>query len=84
MKKLLFIVIVASAVLMVGSCGNKTEKVPFDDGDSAVVANSDPTIYGVCGEETAMNTLQIITDMGDTLSVDISTAQDNGKVFGGM
>lgn len=66
------------------ACGGKTEKVPFDNGDSADVANADPTIYGVCAEGTAMNTLQLITDMGDTLSIDISTAQENNKVFGGM
>lgn len=84
MKKLGVIAIVTSAVLMMGSCGNKTEKVPFDNGDSANVVNADPTIYGVCGEATAMNTLQLITDMGDTLMLDISTAQENGQVFGGL
>lgn len=84
MKKLGVIAIVASAVLMMGSCGNNTKKVPFDNGDSAEVVNADPTIYGVCGEATAMNTLQLITDMGDTLSLDISGAQESGQVFGGM
>lgn len=84
MKKLGVIAIVTSAVLMMGSCGNKTEKVPFDNGDSANVVNADPTIYGICGEATAMNTLQLITDMGDTLMLDISTAQENGQVFGGL
>ena len=48
------------------------------------MANADPTIYGVCADGTAMNTLQLITDMGDTLSIDISEAQENGQVFGGM
>ena len=76
--------IVACVVLMMCSCGGKTEKVPFDDGDSANVANADPTIYGVCGEASAMNTLQLITDMGDTLSLDISGAQEAGMVFGGV
>jgi hypothetical protein len=31
-----------------------------------------------------MNTLQLITDMGDTLMLDISDAQDNNQVLGGM
>ena len=31
-----------------------------------------------------MNTLQIISDMGDTLSLDISAAQENGQVYGGL
>ncbi len=84
MKKFGVISIVVSAVLMMGSCGNKSDKVPFDNGDSADVANADPTIYGICGEETSMNTLQLITDMGDTLVIDISDAQDNNKVLGGI
>lgn len=84
MKKLAVFTIVSAVVLMMAACGGKTEKVPFDNGDSADVANADPTIYGVCAEGTAMNTLQLITDMGDTLSIDISTAQENNKVFGGM
>ena len=84
MKKLAVFTIVSAVVITMAACGGKTEKVPFDNGDSADVANADPTIYGVCAEGTAMNTLQLITDMGDTLSIDISTAQENNKVFGGM
>ncbi len=71
-------------MLIMGSCGNKVEKVPFDNGDSAEVANADPTIYGICGEESSMNTLQVITDDGDTLMLDMSVAQENGKVLGGV
>lgn len=84
MKKLVIIAIVASAVLMMGSCGNKNQQVPFDNGDSLKIVNSDPTIFGVCGESTAMNTLQLITDTGDTLSMDISAAREAGQVFGGL
>ena len=84
MKKLAIFTIVSAVVIMMAACGGKTEKVPFDNGDSADVANADPTIYGVCAEGTAMNTLQLITDMGDTLSLDLSTAQENNQVFGGM
>ena len=84
MKKFTVIAIVAGAVLTMFSCGVKSEKVPFDNGDSSAVANADPTIYGVCGEETSMNTLQLITDMGDTLSLDMSVAQENGRVLGGI
>ncbi len=69
---------------MMGSCGNKTQKVPFDNGDSADISNVDPTIYGVCGEATSMNSLQLITDLGDTLTLDLSAARENEKVFGGL
>ncbi len=84
MKKLGVFAIIACSLLMMGSCGGKSEKVPFDNGDSAAVANADPTIYGICGEATSMNTLQLITDMGDTLMLDISQAQDDGRVLGGV
>ena len=84
MKKFGIISIVASVILMMAACGGKTEKVPFDNGDSSDVANADPTIYGICGDASAMNTLQLITDMGDTLIIDISDAQENGKVLGGI
>lgn len=84
MKKLGVFAIIACSLLMMGSCGNKSEKVPFDNGDSAAVANADPTIYGVCGDATSMNSLQLITDMGDTLNIDMSAAQENGHVYGGV
>jgi len=84
MKKLVVIAVVACAVLMMGGCGNSTKQVPFDNGDSSEIVNADPTIYGICVEGTAMNTLQLVTDMGDTMSIDISAAQEDGKVFGGM
>ena len=31
-----------------------------------------------------MNVLQLVTDTGDTLMIDLSAAQDKGKVFGGL
>ena len=74
---------VAAAVLMIGSCGNKTQQVPFDNGDSANMT-VDSTLYGICGEATSMNMLQIIVDTGDTLMLDISYARDRDKVFGGL
>lgn len=46
-------------------------------------AFADSTIYGVCGEETAMHTLQLITDQGDTLSFLIN-ADNEERVQGGL
>ena len=31
-----------------------------------------------------MNTLQLITDTGDTLQLDLTAARDNDQVFGGL
>ena len=44
----------------------------------------DSTLYGVCGRATSMNSLQLITDLGDTLMLSIAEAQDAGQVFGGI
>ena len=83
MKKIGIILLVAAALLTMGSCGNKTQKVPFDNGDSANMS-IDSTLYGICGEATSMNMLQMLTDTGDTLMLDISNANDNERVFGGL
>ena len=83
MKKIGIMLLVTAAVLTMGSCGNKTEKVPFDNGDSLGM-NVDSTLYGICGEATSMNMLQMITDTGDTLMLEISNAKDNDLVFGGL
>lgn len=84
MKKFLFLSVLSALVIMLGSCGNKSQKVPFDNGDSAFSAKADPTLFGVCGVETTMNTLQLITDTGDTLEIDLTNARDNNQVFGGL
>lgn len=83
MKKIGIILLVAAAILTMGSCGNKTQKVPFDNGDSANMS-IDSTLYGICGEATSMNMLQILTDTGDTLMLDISRANEKEQVFGGL
>lgn len=86
MKKFSIIMTLVSAVVFtISSCGGKTQQVPFDNGDSTDMnATQDPTIYGVCGEGTAMNTLQIVTDLGDTIQMDITYARENNQVFGGL
>lgn len=83
MKKIGIVLLVAAGILMMGSCGNKSEKVPFDNGDSLGI-EVDSTLYGICGEATSMNMLQMITDTGDTLMLDISAAKENDQVFGGL
>ena len=84
MKKTLFFVAVAMVLITMIGCGGKSQNVPFDNGDSLAIANADPTVYGVCGVETTMNELQLVTDNGDTLMLDLSAAIENGKFFGGL
>lgn len=86
MKKIWIVVMLVAAVIMtMSSCGGKTQQVPFDNGDSTdMSAMQDPTIYGVCGEGSAMNTLQIVTDLGDSIVLDLNYARENNQVFGGL
>jgi hypothetical protein len=84
MKKLSFLCILSALIVLFGSCGNRSQKVPFDNGDSAYSAKADPTLFGVCGVETSMNTLQLITDTGDTLMLDLTVARDKDQIFGGL
>ena len=84
MRKLLILCVVSALIVLFGSCGNKAQKVPFDNGDSAYAMKVDPTMYGVCGVGTSMNTLQLITDTGDTLQLDLTAARDKNQVFGGL
>ena len=39
-------------------------------------------MYGLCGENAAMNSLQLLNDMGDTLNLNIEEARENNQVFG--
>ena len=86
MKKTLFLVMVVAGIVMLGSCGGK-QQGGADDTDSTEVGELVPrdyTIYGLCSGGTAMNTLEMITDNGDTLTLSLEKAQEAGKVFGGL
>ena len=81
-KKLLF---AFSAIALLAAC-NSTPKQQYsqdDNQDDTEYAYRDSTIYGFCGEGSAMNTLQLITDTGDTITVSVTRARDLNKVFGG-
>ena len=84
MKKIVMVAMMATAVLMMGSCGGRTQQVPFDSGDSIESGSQDPSVYGVCGDATSMNSLQLITDTGDTLLFDLQKAQEDERVLGGL
>jgi len=84
MKKILICISIATMLVTMIGCGGKSQQVPFDNGDSLAIANADPTVYGVCGVGTTMNELQLITDTGDTLMLDLSAAKDDEKLFGGL
>jgi len=87
MKKLLFLS-VALATVMLLSCGGGNQQSQAEEvSDTTKVEDvipRDRTIYGVCTDGTAMNTLEMITDNGDTLTLSLTNAQENGKVLGGL
>ena len=64
------LVVALMAVLMgVGSCKDKApqEQPTIDSLAIDTLEVNDSTLYGRCGDGTAMHTLELITDQGDTL-----------------
>lgn len=87
MKKSVFLGVIVAGVMLFGSCGSQKKQYVEADDESESMQNPvsyDRTIYGICTAGTAMNTLEMITDSGDTLRLDISRANEKGKVFGGL
>ena len=87
MKKIVLLGAFVAGIMLLGSCGgNKQQYVETDDESEAMqdLSSRDRTIYGICTSGTAMNTLEMITDSGDTLKMSITQAKEKGKVFGGL
>ena len=86
--KRLFFLSVASATRMLLSCGGNKQQAQGEETPETTekenVILRDRTIYGICTDGTAMNTLEMTTDNGDTLTLSLTKAQENGKVFGGL
>ncbi len=82
-KRILLMVTTVAATLF--SCGNNTDRQAPKDSTDVVenTINKELTVFGMCGEASAMNTLQLITDSGDTLSLSVNEAKENNNVFGG-
>ena len=76
-----------AAAMVLGSCGGKQQAQVDESQDAPKTDMSvfrDQTIYGICTDGTAMNTLEMTTDNGDTLTLSLAKAQEAGKVFGGL
>ena len=65
------------------SCGGKSTKpdVETDFDDNEIV---DTTVYGRCGTGSAMHTLELITDKGDTIVYNLFDEDSVSIVFGGL
>ena len=86
MRKLLGMATFAIAVMAIAACGNKQQTTggERDVNDTIIdsVSIRDVTIYGLCGQDVAMNSLQLLTDMGDTMNLSVVEARDNNQVLG--
>ncbi len=79
MKKLLFFAAMLSLCI---ACNNKPSGTTEDEERQ----DNDTTLYGVCGEGCSMHTLQLITNMQDTIYVFIDDEDSTHltKQLGGM
>jgi len=77
-----------AGMITFGSCGGKQQQqqaeVEQDSVSTEELVPRDKTIYGICTDGTAMNTLEMITDSGDTLRLNLERAAEAGKVLGGL
>ena len=87
MKRIDSMILAAAAIATMVGCGSKGQQTPVDavyDSTVVVNINRDSMVYGICGDGSAMNTLQLITDVGDTLVLNVAEANDKGKCLGGF
>ncbi len=79
-----FVAFLALTFIVVG-CGEKKKNVEGGKvqlvEDTAVV---DTTLYGVCGDGTSMNSLQLVTDKGETLVFTMQGEDTCSNVYGGL
>lgn len=88
MKKVSLLMMMVAGVIAFGSCGGKQQQQQAETEQDSLSTEElvprDKTIYGICIDGTAMNTLEMITDSGDTLRLNLERAAEAGKVLGGL
>lgn len=83
---LIFTLICTLIGISFSACGLKSEqKVEFEE-DTTDYASiyRDSTLYGICGEGSSMNILQLFTDIGDTIDIDLGYVKEHGLLLGGF
>jgi len=87
MKKIFYVSFMMIAVISMIGCNGKGKKSALLNGKDTVVCKTeaDTTVYGVCGEGTAMHSLELITDGGDTINyIIMDDGADSASVLGGL
>jgi len=84
MRKVLYLGIAALAAAIVMSCGKKTERPDNDDlRDSTDIPQAVlPTVYGIVASTSSGDTLKLIIDNGDTLTINIAKAREEQRFMG--
>ena len=84
MKKLFFLSVAMAAMMML-SCGGRTHQAEREE-DTVDVNDliRDHTLYGLCAAIPSTSQLKVITDVGDTVTLDITPALENRKMLGSV
>lgn len=83
MRNLSLLAAFFAIVIFCGCNGNK-RPAPVAEMTNKSESVADSTVYGRCGESTAMHTLEVITDKGDTLSYMLESKDTCANVQGGL
>ena len=86
MKKVVAVSFVLALIVGITACDDKkkqSQETGEDWSENVQKQSSDSTVYGLCLDGSAMNTLQMVTDSGDTLTLSTTDLQEAGMVFGG-
>lgn len=70
-------------IMAVAGCGNKAKNVQTLETEQGTM-EADSTVYGKCGAGTAMHTLELITDKGDTVVYSLEDTDTCTNVRGGL
>ena len=82
-KRMTPILLAFMAILLVVACHDKKKSDNQQTLAGMEESKGDTTVYGVCGDNTAMHTLELITAQGDTLNY-LFDMEDGVTVKGGL
>ena len=84
MRKKLFIAFVMMTAISIMSCKNNNQSQENDNiRDTTDVAPAElPTVYGMVASTSKGDTLKLIIDNGDTLTINIAKAREEQKLLG--
>ncbi|MDO4160573.1 MAG: hypothetical protein Q4D41_08970 [Prevotellaceae bacterium] len=77
----IFVMMIA---LLACACNNKKKTAPVLTPTIEKETVADSTVYGTCGENTAMHTLELITDKGDSIVYLMEDTDSFSVVKGGL